>query len=483
MKPDLLCRPQRWRWPLAASALVLLNACAMLAKESPQLALIDPAQVRLEQAPPPAASEWPQTQWWQQYGDAQLNSLMERALQQAPLMAVVDQRLVASRANTALQHASGGWSLNFGASLDRQDVSANGFLAPYAHSGEGMTGPWYTEGSVGVSAEYRVDLWGKERAAVVAALGVERARAAEAAQAQLQLTHRIALEYYAMQTEFARLALLQQAQSCATALQAAHQARVARGIEAAGPWQLAQVRDLELQKQVMETTAALRMARESLRALVGAGPADFPVLQVQVWPQRPAPVPSSLDYQLLTRRADLQAARWYVESALSQLEVRRAAFYPSFDIKAMLGLNALHLDDLLHSSSTQFNLVPGLSLPIFDSGRLNAALAGARGQSNVLIAQYNQAVIDAVRDVVTGQIALQNIDQQLSLEQAKLTAVSYQLHSAQAYYERGVGDELAVLEARLPVLAERSHLLELRQRQITAALNLIRALGGGYQAG
>ncbi len=74
--------------------------------------------------------------------------------------------------------------------------------------------------------------------------------------------------------------------------------------------------------------------------------------------------------------------RWYVQSSFSRIDAAKAAFYPSFDIKAFFGVNALHLFDLFTHASQQINLIPGLCLPIFEGGRLNAKLSGARDASN-----------------------------------------------------------------------------------------------------
>ncbi len=85
-------------------------------------------------------------------------------------------------------------------------------------------------------------------------------------------------------------------------------------------------------------------------------------------------LPPSLSFELLARRPDLQALRGYVTASLSQVDAAKAAFYPHFDIKAFWGYNALSVGDLFKSSFQQINLLPGLYLPIFDGGRLNANL-------------------------------------------------------------------------------------------------------------
>ena len=107
---------------------------------------------------------------------------------------------------------------------------------------------------------------------------------------------------------------------------------------------------------------------------------------------------------------------------MSQVDAAKAAFYPHFDIKAFWGYNALSVGDLFKSSFQQINILPGLYLPLFDGGRLNANLKSTRTASNILIKQYNQAVLDAVRDVAISSSQLNDLNQQAALQQQKVTA-------------------------------------------------------------
>ncbi|MBX4288741.1 TolC family protein, partial [Mycobacterium tuberculosis] len=118
---------------------------------------------------------------------------------------------------------------------------------------------------------------------------------------------------------------------------------------------------------------------------------------------------------------------------LSQVDAAKAAFYPHFDIKAFWGYNALSVGDLFKSSFQQINLLPGLYLPIFDGGRLNANLQSVRTASNILIKQYNQAVLDAVRDVAISSSQLNDLNQQRALQQLKVTAAQTTTDSARAH--------------------------------------------------
>lgn len=441
-------------------------------------------QIRLTDDIKLARDGWPEAQWWHRYQDPQLNALIAQALQDAPIMAVAKSRVEASRAYASLVDANTGLFVGLTASMDRLQVSKNGFLGPFYHDmpSAGFTGPWYTEGTVGLKAGYDFDFWGKDKARVEAAIGLRNARMAEAAQTELVLASRVAQMYFGLQAHHAILEVLEQERAIEADLITAHQARAERGLEPRTATELARARKLELDQQISATQGRLGTLREAIRALVGAGPDKLPAIQPAPLPATSGQLPTSLGFELLARRPDLQAMRWYVQASMSQIDAAKAAFYPSFDIKAFFGYNSLHMNDLLKKPSQQINLVPGLSLPIFDSGRLNAALASARSQSNTLIAQYNQAVVDSVREVAQTGIELETLRQELALQESKLKAVQFAQASAEAHYGRGLADKVTAMEARLPVLGQLGRQIQLRNQQVQAEVGLTMALGGGFQA-
>ncbi|MBB1635614.1 FUSC family protein [Cupriavidus sp. UME77] len=282
---------------------------------------------------------------------------------------------------------------------------------------------------------------------------------------------------------YALEALLEQARDVRRNLVAASQARTARGLEPRTHAETAQAQLLQLDQQITVAQTRVRSLREGLRALTGAGPDDLPAIAPRPLPDSAGGVPSSLGYELLARRPDLQAMRWYGQASMDQIDAAKAAFYPSFDIRAFLGLDSLHLADLLRRSSRQINVIPGLSLPIFDSGRLNANLAATRSQSNALIAQYNESVLNAVREVAQAGIELDGLNRQAAMQEGKLKSVSFASNSAEAHYRQGLLDKPSALEARLPLLMEQSQAVEIRSKQIQSDIALTRALGGGYTSG
>ncbi|HEX3634203.1 MAG TPA: TolC family protein, partial [Paraburkholderia sp.] len=326
------------------------------------------------------------------------------------------------------------------------------------------------------------DIWGKQRAQVAASLGVHNARLAETSAAELEISTDVAQLYYGIQTTYQLIDLLEQSQQVAAFALETHTARAARGLEPQTRVEEARAQQLAVQRQIVAAQGQLKQFRESLRALTGAGQEGLKEIEPVPLPSAQASLPATLSYELLARRPDLQAMRWYVESSFDQIDAAKAAFYPSFDIKAFFGFDSLHLAELFTHASQQINLIPGLTLPIFDGGRLNANLGGARTASNLLIEQYNQAVLDAVRDVASTGSRLQDLDAETQLQARKVQAVAFARDSAEAQYQRGLASRVTAMEARQPLIAEQVALVNLDGQRLSQEIALAKALGGGYRA-
>lgn len=184
--------------------------------------------------------------------------------------------------------------------------------------------------------------------------------------------------------------------------------------------------------------------------------------------------------ELLARRPDLQAARWKVEASLSKIDAAKAAFYPDINLTGSIGLDTVKFENLLQGASRTLYLGPTLSLPLFDSKRLDAQLDGARTNRNERIAEYNQAIVNAVRDVAQGGVQLQGIAQQITQQNAATASSTAQLASVQARLDHGLANNGSLLNAKLALLKQRDADLYLQQVQLLAEVTLTSALGGGY---
>lgn len=465
-------------------ALCVIPGCALIHKNGTPDATIAPDQINLADDIHLAREGWPAARWWTQYHDAQLDALIDQALSNAPTMRIARTRVAQARSDVELVQTGSSLQVAALALIDREHVSANGFLGPFAENEPalGLTGPWYTAGVVGLGASLDVDVWGKQRAQIAASLGVRNARLAETSAVELEISADTAQLYYGIQTTYALIELLDESRDIASFSVAAHEARFARGLEPRTGLETAKAQQLAIEQQITAAQNRVVAFRESLRALIGAGPNDLPAIEPVALPPDQAALPATLSYELLARRPDLQAMRWYVQASFDRIDAAKAAFYPSFDIRAFFGVNALHLSDLFTHASQQINFIPGLTLPIFDGGRLNANLHGARAQSNMLIEQYNEAVLNAVRDVAQTGSRLQALEAQSEMQRRRIASIKFASDSAAAHNQRGLASRLTALEARQPVIAEQVVLLTLHGDMLSQDIALTKALGGGYRA-
>lgn len=461
-----------------------LSGCALIRNDSAAHSQLQPAQIKLADDIHLANSGWPQAQWWRQFNDPQLNSLIEKTLSGSHTLAEAKLREEKAQSQADLLEAGSQLQMAALGMINRQRASANGFLGPYALDAPrlGMDGPYYTEATVGLVAGLDLDLWGVHRSAVAAAIGAQNAALAETAAVELALSTGVAQLYYSMQASYQMLDLLEQTRDVIDYAVQAHQSKVAQGLEAKIPYHGARAQILAVEKQIAAAKGQIKETRESLRALIGANGNELAEIKPVALPQVQTGIPSTLSYDLLARRPDLQAMRWYVQASLDQVDAAKALFYPSFDIKAFFGLDAIHIDDLFKAPSKQINFIPGLRLPLFDGGRLNANLKNTRATSNMLIEHYNQSVLNAVRDVAINGTRLQTLNEERELQLERVDASRFSQSAAEAAFNRGLGSRLQATESSLPVLSEQMSLLVLDTQRVIQSIQLIKTLGGGYQA-
>ncbi|WP_202301739.1 efflux transporter outer membrane subunit [Dryocola clanedunensis] len=465
--------------PLSVLLCMLLTSCALMNNDDTPLKQIQGSDVVLPADLQLTNASWPQEQWWKTYRDPQLDALIDRAIKNSPSMALAHAKVQQARSDVQLIESGSNLKIFGTASIDRAHVSSNGYLGPFANDRPalGLTGPWYTEGIVGLGATLDIDIWGEHRSQLEAGMGVQNARKLEASAVSLEISADTAQLYYAMQTAGQLIALLEEQKAIESYALQSHEARAARGLESRADAEAAKAHLLTVEQQISSAKQQRVKYRESLRLIVGGG--ELPELKPVSLPVPSTRLPASLNYQLLARRPDLQAAHWYVKSSMSQIDAAKAAFYPKFDIKAFFGFDALHLDDLFNHASQQINIVPGLYLPIFSGGQLEANLDKTRRQRDIMISQYNQAVLTAVRDVAVVGSEMQSLNEEAELQQQKITAASFTANNAAARFRRGLISKEAASTAGSQLVAEKIKQLTLNSSIVSSDIVLNKALGGG----
>jgi multidrug efflux system outer membrane protein len=457
------------------AALLALAACAAPPSRPDQPALRD--EVPLAGLPIPARAGWPDAQWWHAYDDPQLDALIERALRQAPDLALAQSRVQSAEQSARLAAAQAGLSVNGSAQVARQRLSEHG-LIPSRFLGF----TWYNQADLGIQLQYDFDWWGKRRAGVEAALDQAHAAEAQRSAAALALQYAVADTYFGWQADQARLQLAGQAVRIEQQLQRIAALRVHRGVDVPDEAQTADARVAAARELRVAIDGSAKIHLAALAALLGVAPQELPPLQARPLPAIDSGLPTRAGLDLIARRPDIAASRWQVEAALKQTDVAHAEFFPDLSISALAGLSSIDLGKLFTAGSRTFGLTPALHLPIFNGGALTANYGLSRAQLDAAVAQYNAAVLDAARDVASAALTAQMIAARRTEQHAALRADQQLLTSAQARERQGVRDARERLAAQAQLLQQRDAAMQLHAQAVGTDLALVKALGGGYRA-
>lgn len=423
-------------------------------------------------------SQWPASGWWHRYGDPQLDQLIDHALVGSPTLAIARARFEAAQGMSQIAGATRLPQVSANAAAMEGKQSYN-FLTPRAALPQG----WNDYGSASVDFSWELDFWGKNRAAVAAAISEERASEVEVQQAQLMLSTAVAQTY-------AELAHLYASRDTAAgALNVRRQVvdlirqRQQQELET-----LATMREAEAQQSAAEAELQgidehIALQKNAIAALVGDGPdRGLTIARPSTKVDRIFGLPPQLAMDLLGRRPDLVAARLRAEAAAKRIDESKAAFYPSINLVGSVGLMSLGLDNLAKGTSSFAGVGPAVSLPIFNTERLQGQLRGAHAEYDAAVASYNATLVNALHEVADVVASRKALDGQLVSLQSSVASVEQAYQMISKRYQGGLASYLEVLSVEDTLLSARRSLADAQSRSLTLDVALTRSLGGGFKA-
>jgi NodT family efflux transporter outer membrane factor (OMF) lipoprotein len=456
---------------IAAAALLVLGGCASSAGIAPVAQAIAPASVGLDAgtiAPEVAAD------WWRGFDEPALTDLIERALAGNPSLKVAQARLERARAGVSASQAAAGPQINGELDVTRQRFSATSIYPPP------LGGSTQTLANAQLNASWELDFFGRNRAAIEAAVGTERAALADIHAARILLASSVARAYGQLGRLFDQRDIAVRSLAQRDELLSLIRQRVQGGLDTNVELRQGEGAIPESRQQIEQLDEQITLTRHALAALTAQAPNALDGLSVQLRHVRAMPLPAVVPADLLGRRADITAARWRIEAATGDVKSAKAQFYPNINLTAFIGLASIGLNQFIKSDSEQYGAGPAIRLPIFDSGRLRANLRGKAADLDAAIESYNGAVLDAVHDVADQISSLRSIDLQQSQQASAQAAAESAYDLARQRYKAGLSTYLTVLNAESTVLSQRRQAADLKARALDVQLALIRALGGGY---
>jgi len=457
---------------LASTLVLTLAGCASTAGIAPAAKTLSPAALGVGDAPAdPIAAEW-----WQGFGDSTLSDLITRALDGNPSLKAAQARLLRSQASVDAAHASQGLQVNGSLDATRQHFTANGMIPPP------LAGTMRDTATLQAGVSWEIDFFGRNRAALAAAVGTQRAAEAETQAARVMLASNVARSYVQLARLVEQRSVAQRSLAQRDEILSLIRQRVQAGLDTKVELRQGEGALPETRAQLEALDEQISLTRHALAALTAQAPQALDQLSPQLLAVQAVPLPANVPADLIGRRADISAARWRVEAATSDVASARAQFYPNVNLTAFAGLSSIGFDRLFKSGSEQYGAGPAIRLPIFDSGRLRANLRGKSADLDAAVETYNATVIDAVRDVADQISSLQSIARQQSLQGQAQEAAESAYDVAVQRYKAGLGTYLVVLNAEANVLNQRRAATELKARTLDTQVALIRSLGGGYAA-
>lgn len=451
-----------------AAVTLFLHGCARLPGGiEPQAQLLDPntldagSAVRNEAE---TGSPWPTATWWKAYGDSQLDLLVEQATTDNPSLRLAQARIARAR------------SLAGGA----KSVLWPRINSSVVLSREKYLGQTYWDNDALFDFVYNLDLWGKNRSALEAALGKVKVAEAEARLVKLNLETAVVRAYIALSLQYTARDIARTTLQQRRDILAITQAREVAGLATEFERSQAETPVPAARAELESITEAILLLHNQLSTLTGRGPGyGEAIVRPSLILDVPIQLPSTLPADLLGRRPDVAAQRWRVESAGKSIKTAKAAFYPNINLTAYIGWSALGFAQFMSAGTLAHGFGPAITLPIFEGGRLRSELGVATADYDEAVESYNATLLEALQSVSDALVTLRSLDKQRA-EADKANALAKRAYDiAMRGYRAGLTNYLDVLNAQNQTLVEALRKAKIEARRLDAHALLMQSLGGG----
>lgn len=449
---------------MMAGQLGWMSGCAV----NPELVEVErPVEVPLEWRTAEAkAGEVPG--WVSEFGDAELEAVVWEALGRNYEVRGAAARLERSRAAARIAGAGQLPELSLVGSGQRQSTRT---------VGDPSLSVRQDRFEVGALASWEVDLWGRVRAGALAGQADALVAEGEYAALRRSLAAQTAGAYFEVVASEEQVGLLEETLATFESSLATVEERFERGLTPALDVQLARANVASARANRVEQEIVKERATRRLEVLAGRYPAGQAAVAGQL-PRLGEAVPAGLPSDLLRRRPDLLAAEFRVVAEEARVRESRRALLPSFALTAQYGRASEELGDLLEDSFDVWSLLGNLSAPLFQGGRLRAAVDRSEAVREESLAQYGQALLTAFEEVETGLVSESLLRDRLeAVEEAAEESLAAQ-ELAEERYERGLVDIITVLEAQRRAFTARSTVISVKNELLQNRLSLVLALGG-----
>lgn len=419
----------------------------------------------------------PKGNWWEVFNDATLNDLQKRAVEANQDLRAAFARVEQARATARMSRQE---------MLPALDFTPRAYRERYSPNQEPSFGALTaTTIRVPLDLSYEIDLWGRVRRGFEAARASAQAATATLHNVLLTLQGDVAQSYFSLRALDAEIETVNR-----TIGLRKEQLQLVRSRFEAGIGNELDVARAETELATTESEfAALARRRvefeNGLAILLGEMPQRFrlePLGTETAWSPAPPEVPAGLPSELLERRPDVAAAERELAAANARIGIAKASYFPVLRLTGSAGFMSAEFDSLFNWDSRVWSLGPSISLPVFAQARNRSNVRRVRATFEETTARYRSQVLNAFAEVENNLSATHFLAQQQAAQDRAVSASQRAANLARERYEAGISSYLEVVDANRAALAAQRVRAQLAGQRLIASVQLIKALGGGWNA-
>jgi len=417
----------------------------------------------------------PRGNWWSAFGDPQLDLLLAQ-------VDVSNQTLLAAEAqfrqSVALADvARAAWFPALTAGVSETRSRPSGTTGPVT----GASTTKRTIYSAPLNFSWEADLWGRIRRSIESGESTAQASAADLENARLSLQAQLAQDYFLLRSLDSQKRLIEGTVAAYAKSLELTTNRYKSGVVARIDVAQAEAQLKSAQAQLLDLGVQRAQLEHAIAVLVGRAPAGFAITATQSAIQPPAP-PLTLPADLLERRPDIAAAERRVAAANAQIGVAEAAWFPAATLSASYGFQTATAAQWFTLPSRFWSIGPALALAVFDGGRRRAVSEQAMAAYEAGVANYRQSVLTGFQEVEDNLAALRILEEEARVQAEAAAAAQQSLEYSLNQYKAGITTYLQVVSAQATAFSAQRASADILARRMTASVQLVKALGGGWEA-
>ncbi|MCU0121849.1 efflux transporter outer membrane subunit [Pseudomonas sp. B2M1-30] len=413
--------------------------------------------------------------WWELYGDRQLNELIAKL--NGANQSVAQSEAQFRQAQALVRSARGAFypSVDLSAGKTRSSQGTGSSSSSLSSSSSGIRDTYNAQ--LGVSWE--ADVWGKLRRGLEANEASAQASFADLAAMRLSQQSELVKNYLQLRVIDQQKRLLESTVAAYERSLKMTQNQYKAGVSGRDAVAQAQTQLKSTQGDLVDLIWQRAQFENAIAVLIGQPPAEFKLAETQDIPKLPQ-IPLSLPSQLLERRPDIASAERSVIAANANIGVAKAAYYPDLSLSMSGGYSSSTSQNLISLPNRFWSVGPKVTLPLFDGGQRSAEVDRTEAIYDQTVAKYRQTVLDGFREVENYLVQLKVYEDEAAVRQEALDAARDSVRLTENQYKAGLIAYLDVVTVQATALSNERSVLNVLQSRLIASVQLIAALGGGW---